>query len=367
MQFSIKKVLQLGMFMVSLLVLYIGAVLLQGTLNDYQPDKIIDLQSITTATDTIIKKRDLSLLTWNIGYAGLGVDADFFYDNNKLLLSGNNMVYAPKQLNEKYLAGIISAIKKQKVDFYLLQEIDSLSDRSYQVNQIDSLARTLPNYATYLGVNAKIAKIPIPVFEPWHLYGKVNSGVVTYSRFQPFAATRYQLPGNFDWPDNVFQLDRCALLERFHLSDGHDLVLINVHLSAHDKDGFLKRKEMAYLQKLLMEEYLHGNYVVAGGDWNQCPPNFKFDTFAPELAAGFSQINIEADFMPADWQWAYDPKVPTNRKCKSPYQLGKTFVTLIDFWLVSPNVNIKKVQTINQNFANSDHQPVLLDISVGQQ
>ncbi len=363
MRFTIKRAFQLLVLLLSLLALYIAAVLIQGSISDYQPDDVIELQGLTTATDTLIKKQHISLISWNIGFAGLGAEADFFYDNDQLLTSGSNMVYAPKVLNEKYLAGIISFVQKQKADFYLLQEVDSASTRSYDVNQMDTLARTLPGFATYLGTNCKVAKIPIPVLQPWNLYGKVNSGVVTYSRYQPIAATRYQLPGEFDWPIRVFQLDRCALLQRFHLANGKDLVLVNVHLSAYDRDGALKKKEMAYLQKLLKEEYLRGNYVVAGGDWNQCPPNFKFDAFAPNIASGYHQMNIDADFMPADWQWAYDPTTPTNRKCKAPYQAGKTFVTLIDFWLVSPNVHVKKVTTFHQNFANSDHQPVQLDIS----
>ncbi|MEO1436541.1 MAG: endonuclease/exonuclease/phosphatase family protein, partial [Bacteroidota bacterium] len=69
---------------------------------------------------------------------------------------------------------------------------------------------------------------------------------------------------------------------------------------------------------------------------------------------------IANDYLPEGWLWAYDTTTPTNRKLADAYVKGETFTTLIDFYLVSPNVKIERVRTINQDFQYSDHQPVIL-------
>ena len=45
-------------------------------------------------------------------------------------------------------------------------------------------------------------------------------------------------------------------------------------------------------------------------------------------------------------------------------QKGKTFTTLIDFYLVSPNVEILEVKTIDLDFKYSDHQPISLKVKL---
>src|SRR5690606_33678797 len=127
----------------------------------------------------------------------------------------------------------------------------------------------------FFAPNYKVSRVPIPILEPWNAYGKVLSGLATYSRFQPYQSTRLQLPGSFAWPTRIFQLDRCVAVHRYRLSNGKELVVMNVHNSAYDADGALKRQEMAFLRELFLEEYGKGNYVLAGGDWNQCPPYFR--------------------------------------------------------------------------------------------
>jgi endonuclease/exonuclease/phosphatase family metal-dependent hydrolase len=153
-------------------------------------------------------------------------------------------------------------------------------------------------------------------------------------------------------------------LHRIPTSNGKDLVVINVHNSAYDPGDKIKAIQLPYLRDLALREFEKGNYVVLGGDWNQCPPHFRYETFAPALAEGYRQGNIPDDFFPEGWTYAYDPTVPTNRKCQSAYETGKTFVTLIDFFLVSPNVQVRKVRGVGQEFQWSDHQPVQMSIEL---
>jgi hypothetical protein len=69
---------------------------------------------------------------------------------------------------------------------------------------------------------------------------------------------------------------------------------------------------------------------------------------------------VKADFMPADWTYAFDPTTPSNRNVIHAFDPNKTFTTLIDFYLLSPNVQLVEVKGMDVGFAYSDHQPVLM-------
>lgn len=348
----------------AVIALYVAGILGYGMATDFKPTEKIELAPMGQANLKVIEDSSLNLLIWNIGYAGLGKESDFFFDNGHLFLSHGKMVYAPEPLVRKNMAGIESLILEQSVDFLMLQEIDIDSRRSSRIDQYSQFGELLPTHTSAIAINYQSDRVPIPIFEPWHHYGHTKSGVATYSAYAPKKSTRYQLPGEFPLPMRLFQLDRCALVQRFQTNRGKELVLFNIHNSAHDRDGALKKEEMRFLKKMLLSEYAAGHYVIAGGDWNQCPPDFIFDAFMPGQTQGYSQLNIEADFMPADWVWAYDAAVPSNRKCKNSYKQGETFVTIIDFFLCSPNVQVDAVNTVDLNFEYSDHQPVKMKISL---
>jgi endonuclease/exonuclease/phosphatase family metal-dependent hydrolase len=347
------------------IVLYVVLVLTHGTMTDWQPETMMDLEEgqqqsqLDVVTDSV-----LSFVIWNIGYGGLGAESDFFMDKHGMFFSGGQTIYPDQSLSDKYREGIRLFAESTQADFFLFQEVDVASNRSYLHNQQALLQAEKPEYASFFAPNYKSSRVPIPILEPWHVYGKVKSGLVSLFKYQPTQSTRIQLPGSFDWPVRIFQLDRCVSVHRFDTENGKELVVMNVHNSAYDKGGVLKKQQMAYLRELFIEEYEKGSYVIVGGDWNQCPPFFKFDGFMPGKAGMYTQINIEPDFLPEDWQWVYDPRVPTNRKNISPYVPGTSFVTLIDFFLISPNVKALQVKCLDQQFRYSDHQPVWMEVEL---
>jgi endonuclease/exonuclease/phosphatase family metal-dependent hydrolase len=123
----------------------------------------------------------------------------------------------------------------------------------------------------------------------------------------------------------------------------------------------------------MLREYEKGNFVVTGGDWNQNPVGYKIGRFSvgrfsnERFSNGrFSTFDvgrniepvIEPDFLPDGWQWVFDPETPTNRDVNLPYQKGTTKTTIIDFFVVSPNVEVLDISTDNLGFEWSDHQPV---------
>ena len=336
--------------------LYVIAVLTFGTLNDYQPQEKIDIAGENETDKLAGDSAILSLMTWNIGYGGLGAQSDFFLD-------GGMMVRPSKDISEAYKAGILNTIAAhEEVDFLLLQEVDVRSKRSYFVNQFLSIGEVLPNFTRAHALNFNVKFVPKP-FLSFAPIGKVQSGLATYSRFNVSTHTRHQFPGSYGWPTKAFHLDRCLLETRVPLPNGKELIIINSHNSAYD-GGKLKPQEMEYLKAHLLAEYAKGNYVVVGADWNQCPPNFDYDSFSKGNSEDYYQDNIEESFMPEGWQWAYDGTVATNRKLNKTYKEGTTFTTLIDFFLLSPNLSLLEVEGVSLNFKYSDHQPVKIKIQL---
>lgn len=361
----IKKTLFLIGGLILMFLLYVLISIIQGTVTDYQPADILPLEKMAKSKKTI-QTDTLSFLTWNVGYGGLGAESSFFYDDGRTFFSGDKMVNAPKASVEKNIKGVDDYLKTQPADFILLQEVDFDSKRSQHINQYAQYGATLGNYDASFAPNYDVKRVPLPVAEPFNVMGKIYSGLGTYSRYKMHDAERYQFPGDYSWPMRIFQLDRCFAVHRIAIdSTDKELLVINTHNSAYDKGGFMKKQEMEYLKAFLLKEYEKGNYIVVGGDWNQCPPNFKPNAFRPQIEADeFYQFNIAADFFPADWIWAYDSTTPTNRKLVNPYRgaEAETFVTLIDFFLVSPNVEVLKVKGVDTDFEYSDHQGVALKV-----
>lgn len=336
--------------------LYVIGVLAYGSFTDFKPEEKIELQVENNKSNIIKDSTSISFLSWNIGYSGLGYKADFFLDGGKMVRSNKNDV-------QRYFTGIGDFVEKgNKIDFVLLQEVDRDSKRSYFSDEYEQLKKVLPEHSAVFAPNFKVNYIPVPLTSTNPL-GKVLSGLATYSKYETKENTRLQFPGEYEWPKRIFHLDRCMLVSRIPTESGKELVVVNSHNSAYD-GGLLKPLEMGYLKKFLLAEYEKGNYVVVGADWNQCPPNFDYDTFAKDKADDYFQTNIAEDFLPAGWQWAFDSETPTNRKLSKPYNKDSTFTTLIDFYLVSPNVEIKKIITADLDFEFSDHQPVYLEIGL---
>jgi endonuclease/exonuclease/phosphatase family metal-dependent hydrolase len=149
------------------------------------------------------------------------------------------------------------------------------------------------------------------------------------------------------------------MVNRFLLKNGKEFVLINTHNSAYD-DGSLREAQMNYLKDFLLEEEKMGNYVIVGGDWNQSPPGFQ-DNYKGHVFDTINLNYISNDFLNESWNWIYDTIEPTNRRVTVPFEQGKCPVTLIDFYLVSSNIEILSIRTIPMEFAYSDHQPVYVE------
>ena len=343
-----KRLLKYAASLVLSLIIIILLFLLAATLTDFRPEEKISCEVTGRAEGRMPSDSIFTVQTWNLGYFGLGKDNDFFYDGGKMTRpSRENYLLCSK-------AGVDYISNSPKSDFYFFQELDLDSKRSYHDDQLNRLMSALPGFQACVALNYKVFYVPLQLTDP---QGKVNSGIITFSRIPSKENTRYAFPGGFAWPVGLFMLDRCFLLSRISLGNGRDLVMINTHNDAFD-DGSLRKQQMAVLKDIVLTEYGKGNYVVTGGDWNLNPPGYdplKLATGDP----GFRiEPAIEPDFLPADWKWAYDAAIPSNRSVAAPYHKDVTKITIIDFFVVSPNIEVLDIKTEDLGFNWSDHQPV---------
>lgn len=340
----------------TLLVVVLGfcGFLAWATFTDYKPEAFIKLPVKEEGLPSSGIGDTIRLFTWNIGYAGLGSDMDFFYEGGKRV--------RPSLIEyERYMNGIgESLVRADHPDFVFLQEVDWKSKRSYYVNEVAFIDSLFAGYSCVFASNYDVGFVPIPPSEPM---GRVKAGLITLGRYCPEDASRIAFPSSYTWPKRLFMLDRCFLITRYNLNAGKELVLINTHNSAFDDAAGMRKKELMLLQKTMLDEYALGNFVIVGGDWNQNP--LPFD---PASVLDSSKVHsitppIPGDFIPADWKWAFDPERPTNRDVNEPYVKGHTGTTIIDFFVLSPNINLLEVKTIPQGFLFSDHQAVKMKVS----
>ena len=331
------------------------------TLTAYNPEKEISLSPVGHPHDIENENPgDLSILSWNTGYAGLDEKTDFF-------MEGGTMSRAPdRETVVNSLEAIGSFLKSTESDIYLLQEIDGDSDRSWRIDQISGLSGRFPEYEAWYAPNFRTSFVPIPVGEP---IGRVESGLMTLSRYKVSEAIQYRLPGKRPWPVRIFHLKRCALLTRIpSASPGKEWCIFNIHLSAYE-EGSMRRQQMEYLKNLASKLYEEGHYVVLGGDWNSLFPGVGWNDFAPYTTDDTTlewMGTIPPDWTMNGWQWCFDDSVPTMRSLDRPYLRGENFETIIDGFLVSPNIEIREVRGFDLLFRDSDHNPVSVTLRAGE-
>lgn len=354
------KVLKgIGIFLL-VLVLLIAAFFAFLTITQLNPDTEgadVNLMADRSESSRSFSDGDtITVASWNIGYGALGQESDFFMDG------GEQTRPESKAVVEKNLDGIVSQIQSLDADFSILQEVDSGSTRSYGVLETDAIADATGLINAY-AKNYKCAFVPFP----WPPLGKVSSGLFTLSTAQQLnGAERVALPSPFSWPISTANLKRCLLVTRIPLADSEkELVLVNLHLEAYD-DGEGKIAQTKALTELLAKEYEAGNYVIAGGDFNQTFPG-GLNIYPMVDANYWAPGTLDDSDLPGEgWQFAYDTSVPSCRLLNMPYDPGNpaTQYYVIDGFILSPNVRLDSVETQDAGFLYSDHNPVLLNVTL---
>ncbi|MEI6683366.1 MAG: endonuclease/exonuclease/phosphatase family protein [Bacteroidota bacterium] len=297
-------------------------------------------------------KREFTFFTWNIGYAGLGKEMDFFYEGGTLVMPG-------KEQFDRYFAGIKKTVlANDTADFIFLQEVDVRSKRSWFFDEYAALSEKLFGFFNIFSQNYGCRYIPVPLRDPM---GRVKAGLATFTKLKPESARVQYFKTDMSWPKRLAFLKRCFILLRFPLDNGKELVVLNTHNSAYDSTGVWLKKELAMLDSAMQAEFQRGNYVVAGGDWNSNPRGYATGNMISGDRATLVDPQIEPDFAHG-WEFVFDPRQPSNRAVDKAYRKGITKTTLIDFFVVSPNIEVTQVHTIPLGFTDSDHNPVVMTV-----
>lgn len=291
---------------------------------------------------------ELTISTWNLGYAGLGADADFLKD-------GGQMMRAPSRASaEANLAGILSQIEQLNVDVMLFQEMAGPSLLNRHVPLVSSVLDALPDRQTWWNQEVDTWGLPWPL--------RLTVGGMVASRIRITEAQRARLPEEAEPLAGL--LNRSYSLQVLHLDaeDGPGWSVINLHLSAFDDGGALRIAQIEALLAVAEAEYASGRHVVLGGDWNMIltPTDFPHQTAEEHL---FWLHDFPVERIPEGWTLVFDPEHPTVRTNHKPYVAGENYTTIIDGFLVSPNVEVLAVQGIDTGFVPSDHMPVTVRLA----
>jgi hypothetical protein len=335
-------------------------------------------------------------ITYNVGFGAYDHDFSFFMSEGRTAGGDDVKGMMSRAAGEGAVRGNIGvamdAAVMQQPDFALFQEVDVAAGRSYSVNELALISKAFSDGAsgddggdgsgflayTY-ATNFHTGYLFWPPARPM---GKVkDSGIATYSRYFASAAERRSLPVDESFLGRLTDLDRCFSVMRLPVDgagplkaapgpggdggSGSELVLVNVHLSAYDAGEKMHGAQMEALADFMKAEREKGNWIIAGGDWNQCFPG-SVDAFTgrmetPKWAKPFMEGALPEGFSLVSAGNA--DIIATCRDTSIPWTPGVSYETILDGWAVSDNVSASAVN-IDTDYAASDHNPVLLTFTL---
>ena len=353
------RILKWVLITVAILVSIVFLYFLVLTIVEYRPkdvESITPEASVSGETKTLAVGDDVSVVTWNIGYCGLSKTADFFMDGGKAVRSQD------EESVKNNLSAIEDTLEFLDPDVIYIQEVDVNSTRSYGIDQTTDLRTDLSSYSSAFAKNFDVLWIAYPIPPMGHML----AGVQTLSKFPQTMAERISLPNPFSWPTRTGNLKRCLLVSRTPI-EGTDkeLVFVNLHLEAYDS-GEGKVAQTKLLSSFIQEEYEKGNYVIAGGDFNQTFSGVDASMY-PVLGEDYWKAGLieESDFADG-WQFEMDTTHPTCRSLDKPYAGNEDEFQfyMLDGFIVSKNLKVNRIETIDKGFENSDHNPVYLKVTI---
>ena len=357
-----RRILRIILIILLICVIIFAALLIWLTVTEYKPadSEEISVQTADGAAPEDVREgSSLTYMTWNVGYGALGDNADFFMDG------GHSVKTADKARVQSNLDGIQSEIEAMDPDYLFMQEVDTDASRSSHIDESQILSEGAANWDFAYNYKVKFIPYPIPPI------GEVNAGIMTASSRTLEDASRIQLPCPFKWPVRLGNLKRCLLVNRTPVLDengqdtGKELVSVNLHLEAYDS-GEGKAAQTEMLRQVLQEEADKGNYVIAGGDFNQTFSGTD-DSMYPEYEGRWHCGELDESAFSDEWQFVMDNTHPTCRSLDQAYagaDHDNFQYYMIDGFIVSSNVQVDSVSTQDLEFVCSDHAPVVMQVTL---
>jgi len=288
----------------------------------------------------------MTVVTWNLGYAGLGRDSDFFADGGDRYLPPSR---AAVVANRDTIAAWLGA---SDVDVILTQETARASAVNWWVELKGAVDAALPGHGQAFYADFRTRLLPPPL--------RIRNGLATYGRSGVTEAELWPLPADGDPYDGPLRRRYAALATTVN-GPGGCWTIVNMHTAAFDEGAALRRRQIQAVLGRAADEVAAGRRVIIGGDWNLrlVATDFPHTTQAADL---FWVHDFPAELLPPGWRIAADPRVPTVRTNERPYRPGQNYTAVIDGFLVSPGVTVDAVEGVDLGFGPSDHQPVRLTV-----
>lgn len=191
-----KKILKIFITILSAMAISLGIFILWGSSSTISEEEFLKgILRMGPGEETSTKKT-WSIMTYNAGFAS-GM--------------ANSLPYQPDQkFYEKNLSTIITMLRKNNPDFLTVQEIDIDSHRSFHINQVEGIAKSLKYHAIAYAPNFTKKYVPFPYWPPSAHWGRVNSGQVLFSR----SAIKGQEIVQLDPPENYSMIYRAFYIGR---------------------------------------------------------------------------------------------------------------------------------------------------------
>lgn len=375
-QLKLMKILAITILsLIGAMILLIGGYVIYVIAQYYRIDDKAILSVVGSSTEQVERDRSYTVMSYNLGFGAYSPEYSFFMDtgvmNDGREITGKYAKGLNKADVQKNVNGQVRVLKDHDPDFCLLQEVDERADRSYNINMVKAVRDALPSRLSTYAENFHTANLLYPFNDP---IGTINAGLLTTSRYSVDSAVRRSFPVTTALIDKLFDLDRCFAVHYLPVKNSEkQLVLINLHMSAYDEGGAIRVKQLKMLNAVLAEEYAKGNYVVAGGDFNHCLIADKFDSNEQALQ------HFPSDQKTPDWvknsvlcnselasgfSIAADETKATCRGAEMPYTKGINYTTVVDGFIVSDNVTVVRENTVDTDYAYSDHNPVLMEFKL---
>lgn len=316
-----KGFILFGVLFISTLLL--GAYMSSGNLPDKSYTEVIDYSEPLVVSDSTLK-----VMTFNIGYLSG--------------MTNNRSIHREKDVFEKHLVKAKRLIKNADASIVGLQEIDFGSSRSFEVNQLDSLALNGEYFSGYKSVNWDKKYVPFPYWPPSNHFGKMLSGQAVLSKYLIETDTTLILNPNLNAPTyyRAFYLDRLLQIIEINFL-GTQVKIMNVHMEAFDRNTRLEQIEIV---KREYEKYSSKQPVILMGDFN---------SQIPELS---DKVDAIGHLMEAKW---IASAIPFDQEPG-----GRTFpsmrpVRMIDYIFFNKNfLKCSKSKVLREAEQISDHLPV---------
>lgn len=326
--------------------LYVGAFLMVNRpavalAQDVQRTPGVELAS---AGDT------LEILNWNVGYGGLGAGSDFVADG------GTHMFPPSRRAVRQNVAGIESFLLSQAdADVVLMQELARAGPVNYWIDVRARAEHALRDRENVFFADFKTRLMPWP-FRMVHGQGIFSLAAVD-------DAGVVALPAE---DAGIFGVRRRYASPHVRLAGDANWTIASVHLAAFDEDATVRTRQLRELLTWAVSEYESGRRVVIGGDWNFQIAETDFPHTTDERFL-FWLFPFPQGALPPGWRIAADGSIPSVRTNNKPYVAGENYVTTIDGFIVSPNVEVVNIQGFDLGFQHTDHQPVRIRVRARQE